>query len=204
MCKKALNERVLLETRLIKMIRMKPSTQRSYTFNQENKEISDNQNRKSLKEDKETQEKIKDENKKIETTETPVKAEEISKEENKEDLGSEDLKYVLDNWDGILNDIKKIRISFHAVIKEAEPTELNKNTLKLAFQPNYKFHYDTANKKENLDFFKAFINKKLNRDYDIEFFFDDGKKKVEIEEESEDIFQKAESFFGQKIEKIKD
>lgn len=204
MCKKALNERVLLETRLIKMIRMKPGTQRSYTFNQENKEISDNQNRKSLKEDKETQEKLKDENKKIETTETPVKAEEISKEENKEDLGSEDLKYVLDNWDGILNDIKKIRISFHAVIKEAEPTELNKNTLKLAFQPNYKFHYDTANKKENLDFFKAFINKKLNRDYDIEFFFDDGKKKVEIEEESEDIFQKAESFFGQKIEKIKD
>jgi hypothetical protein len=117
---------------------------------------------------------------------------------------SGDLKYILDNWDGILNDIKKIRVSFHAVVKEAEPTELKNNTLKLAFQPNYKFHYQTANKKENLDFFKAFINKKLNSSYDIEFFFNDGKKKVENEEESEDIFQKAESFFGQKVEKIKD
>jgi len=200
-CKKALNERVLIETRLIKMIRSKVNYRAKHSSNikiekTENvKEVSKSQ---KLDEDKKVStDKIGNEE---ENNEKPKEREITSTTED----SSGDLKYILDNWDGILNDIKKIRVSFHAVVKEAEPTELKNNTLKLAFQPNYKFHYQTANKKENLDFFKAFINKKLNSNYDIEFFFNDGKKKVKNEEESEDIFQKAESFFGQKVEKIKD
>ena len=201
-CKKALNEKVLLETRLIKMIRSKPnSTRYQEDISQKESVTVEKRSKKSLSNNKSSKDKIDEEVSK--KTEEKDIEKETSKTNNSNE-SSGDLKLVLDNWDGILNDIKKIRVSFHAIIKEAEPTELKGNTLKLAFQPNYKFHYDTANKKENLDFFEAFLNKKLNTNYDIEFFFDDGKKKVEIEEESEDIFQKAESFFGQKVEKIKD
>src|SRR6056297_2672309 len=104
----------------------------------------------------------------------------------------------------MLNEIKKTRISFHVIIKEAEPYELKGNTIKFVFQPNYKFHYDQATKKENLDFFTAFINKKINTDYKVEFSFKNGKKKVENEENSIDVIKKAEDFFGQKVKKIND
>jgi hypothetical protein len=38
----------------------------------------------------------------------------------------------------------------------------------------------------------------------VEFSFNDGKKKVENEEDSIDIIKEAEEFFGQKVEKIND
>ncbi len=202
LCKKALNERVLLETRLIKMIREKPAYR---TIHQE--EIKAEQTltksakiKKSFK--KEESNHNKTDNKKV--TKVKPSKEDKKDKEVKATSNSGDFNLVQESWDCILNEIKKIRVSFHAIIKEAEPYELKGNTLKFVFQPNYKFHYDQATKKENLDFFTAFINKKLGTDYSVEFSFNDGKKKVENEENSIDIITKAEEFFGQKVEKIND
>jgi len=198
LCKKALNERVLLETRLIKMIREKPAyrhvhQEESKTNQPVNKktEIKQGSKKQELnynkKEIKEKRTEKAEESKEIKATSNPG-----------------DFNLVVESWDGILNEIKKTRISFHAIIKEAEPYELKGNTIKFVFQPNYKFHYDQATKKENLDFFTAFINKKLNTDYKVEFSFNNGKKKVENEENSIDVIKKAEDFFGQKVKKIND
>jgi len=192
LCKKALNERVLLETRLIKMIREKPAQ----VYQQQDQK---QETQTVVKPEKKTSEKVNEEKKPSEKSETPDK-----KPEMKTTNSSGDFQLVVESWDAILNEIKKLRVSFHAVIKEAEPYELKGDTLKFVFQPNYKFHYDQATKKENLDFFTAFVNKKLNTDYNVEFSFNDGKKKVENEEDSIDIIKEAEEFFGQKVEKIND
>ncbi len=203
LCKKALNERVLLETRLIKMIREKPAYNYSHQEGTEKKQPASEKTKikaSSKKEEKLTDNKIESE---IETEEKTLEKNEENKVV-KTTPNKGDFNLVLESWDGILNEIKKIRVSFHAIIKEAEPFELKGNTLKFVFQPNYKFHYDQATKKENLDFFTAFINKKLKTDYKVEFSFNDGKKKAENEESSIDVIKKAEEFFGQKIEKIND
>jgi hypothetical protein len=174
------------------MIREKPAP----VYQQQNQQ----QEPKTLvKTEKKTSKKANEEKEPSEKLEAPDEKPEMKTTNN-----SGDFQLVVESWDGILNEIKKLRVSFHAVIKEAEPYELKGNTLKFVFQPNYKFHYDQATKKENLDFFKAFINKKLNTNYNVEFSFNDGKKKVENEEDSIDIIKEAEEFFGQKVEKIND
>jgi DNA polymerase-3 subunit gamma/tau len=192
LCKKALNERVLLETRLIKMIREKPAPVYQQQAQQQEPQTI-------VKPEKKTSEKVSEEKGPSEKLEAPDEKSEMKTTNN-----SGDFQLVVESWDGILNEIKKLRVSFHAVIKEAKPYELKGDTLKFVFQPNYKFHYDQATKKENLDFFTAFVNKKLNTDYKVEFSFNDGKKKVENEEDSIDIIKEAEEFFGQKVEKIND
>ncbi|MDW7669172.1 MAG: DNA polymerase III subunit gamma/tau, partial [Bacillota bacterium] len=139
LCKKALNERVLLETRLIKMIREKPA----YNYmHQEDKEKELTKSKKSkIKSSSKNEKKSKDTK-----TESEIVIEEKISEKNKENEvvkttpNSGDFNKVLESWDGILNEIKKLRISFHAIIKEAEPYGLKGDTLKFVFHPNYKFH----------------------------------------------------------------
>src|SRR6056297_258192 len=199
LCKKALNERVLLETRLIKMVREKPA----YRHIHQEKTKTDQSPIKETEIKPSPKKEEKPTNNKKERKEKRSKKGEETKE-IKTNPNSGDFNLLIESWDDILNEIKKIKVNFHAIIKEDKPYELKGNTLKFVFQPNYKFHYDQATKKENLDFFTAFINKKLNTDYKVEFSFNDGKKKVENEENSIDVIKKAEDFFGQKIKKIND
>lgn len=60
-------------------------------------------------------------------------------------------------WDIILNEIRRRKISAHAVLMEGKPAKIEENRLIIAFKEGFWFHKDATSKKSNSEFIENVI-----------------------------------------------
>lgn len=60
-------------------------------------------------------------------------------------------------WDIVLNEIRRRKISAHAVLMEGKPAKIEENRLIIAFKEGFWFHKDATSKKSNSEFIENVI-----------------------------------------------
>ena len=116
---------------------------------------------------------------------------------------SGDLKLIKDNWEIILESIKKQKISLNAIIKEAQPFKVINNEVILKFTEKYTFHMNRANTKESIELIEQIFKNILTRDFKIKFIIEDTSINESNEEIKTKLNQKAYELFGkEKVEII--
>ena len=113
-------------------------------------------------------------------------------------------KQVQDNWDLILQSVKKQRISLNAIVKESQPYRVVNGEVILRFAEQYTFHLNRANAKESIAFMEQVFKNILKKDLKVRFIIEDSKKKESDEEIRKKINEKAFELFGKDKVKIID
>lgn len=86
-----------------------------------------------------------------------------------------------DEWQIILQRIKKRKISLYAFLQEAELREGNNSKVILAFGPNSRFHKESVEKKENLQIIIDVLREIRGKDCQLECIIDDSNSSNELE-----------------------
>lgn len=188
MCKRAVNSRILLETRLIKLISVRTAVVE--TVYVEKPPIEDHSNRVES----------------VNVLDTNKVSNDESTMDSSVSLGDdgEILKQVQDNWDLILQTVRKHKISLNAIIKESKPHRVVKGQVILRFAEQYTFHLNRANAKESIEFMEQVFKNILKKDLKVKFIIEDSKKKESEEEIRQKINEKALELFGKEKLKIID
>lgn len=192
LCKRAVNSRILLETRLIKLLSVRTAAVETVYIE---KLVSESAPKQIVK----TETSHKDE---VSQTSNEAGNEAVS-EVIAEDDG-EILRQIQDNWDLILQTVKKRKISLNAIVKESQPHRVVKGEVILRFAEQYTFHLNRANAKESIEFMEQVFKNILKKDLKVRFIIEDSKKKESDEEIREKINEKAFELFGKEKVKIID
>jgi DNA polymerase-3 subunit gamma/tau len=178
LCKKAVNDRILLETRVIRLL----ST--SQMFKPE-----------AIQKKEDAVEIIpksqKNENK------ATLEPKNVTKPDNQKNT---ELKLIKDQWENILTAIKKEKVTFNAVLKEAEPFNVEGDEVSIRFGEKFSFHFKRANSKENIELLQRIISSILKKNCNIKFVIDNGDEdsSSEVSEQNlkEKLNQKTFDMFG--------
>ena len=185
LCKKAVNDRILLETRLIRLLSKEQPTKSEVTHMSE-----------SLKET------IKKDPPKI-----TQEMQEPSSLKQQKNISNPELKLIKDQWENILAAIKKEKVTFNAVLKEAEPFEVSGDEVVIKFGKKYNFHFKRANNKENTELLQHIISNIIKKNCTVRFVIanDDKENTVSVSKQKlkEELNQKTFELFGEdKVEII--
>ena len=194
LCKRAVNSRILLETRLIKMLstRTQPAVETVY-IERPGVEVKQKEAAKSQG----TQE--YERAAKVENTRTVAAPEAVVSSGNEtaeQSTGepfepqtvamsgddSEILSQVQENWGLILQTVKKQRISLNAIVKESQPWKVVNGQVILRFAEQYTFHLNRANAKASIELMEQVFKNILKKDLKVKFVIEDTKKKESDEE----------------------
>jgi DNA polymerase-3 subunit gamma/tau len=178
LCKKAVNDRILLETRVIRLLStskmLKPEAIQKKEPTVEivpKKQKNDSQ-----------------------ATLEPITATNPHNQKNTE------LKLIKDQWENILAVIKKEKVTFNAVLKEAEPFNVVGDEVIIRFGEKFSFHFNRANSKENIELLQRIISSILKKNCSVKFVIDNGDEdsSSEISEQNlkEKLNQKTFDMFG--------
>ena len=213
-CKRALNPRVLLETKLIKMLH-KVDTVNLEALVKRIEELEKRKQTPQLQtypkiEGKGIKAKSWDKEKsKVETkfTKRPVEKE-INKSENlqepvekKIDKSDEAIyNAIVKGWQDILKEIRRENAGLQAIIRESELAgEKNKKVI-FEFDPKFTFHISAANQPKNKEKFKEVISNFLNEDCQVEFITKKEEKAVKPKITIEDVYEDLKNEFGEIVE----
>lgn len=189
LCKKAVNDRILLETRVIRLLSgsrmVKPET---FQKKELTEEITH----------------TKQKNESQASTEPITAPKTVTKPDNQKNA---DLKLVKDQWENILTAIKKEKVTFNAVLKEAEPVNVVGDEVSIRFGEKFSFHFKRANSKENIELLQRIISSILKKNCNIKFVIDNGDEdsSSEVSEQNlkKKLNQKTFDMFGEdKVEII--
>jgi DNA polymerase-3 subunit gamma/tau len=203
LCKKTVNGRILLETRIIKLLSLSFEAPMVLAdkdiVNIKPERVRKEEKAKTLDIEATEEDKLKPDNKQHKDMNISNKVHGSNK--------SEDFKLIKSNWDNILKRIKRKKISLNAVIKEGKPCSVENDEIVIRFAENYTFHYNKANTKESIELVQGVINGLLNRNFKVKFIIEGSEKNEAVEESSEEIKakvnQKAFEIFGKdKVEII--
>lgn len=203
LCKKTVNGRILLETRIIKLLSLSFEAPMVLAdkdiVNIKPERVRKEEKAKTLDIEATEEDKLKPDNKQHKDMNISNKVHGSNK--------SEDFKLIKSNWDNILKRIKREKISLNAVIKEGKPCSVENDEIVIRFAENYTFHYNKANTKESIELVQGVINGLLNRNFKVKFIIEGSEKNEAVEESSEEIKakvnQKAFEIFGKdKVEII--
>lgn len=209
-CKRALNPKILLETKLIKMMH------NSNAFNIEEliKRIEMLEN--GIKSDKPIN--IKDANTlpkrkeiKVEksainlTTEQPSTKVEKSEEDKpvkkliSGNMDDEEIHNgVVNGWQNILRKIRSENAGLQAIIRECNIVEVKNKKIIFEFDPKFTFHINAANQTKNKIKFKEVLSSFLNIECEIEFIIkNEQKKQSKPKQTIEDIYEDLKNEFGE-------
>ncbi len=185
LCKKAVNDRILLETRVIRLLsnsqKLKPEAIQKREPTEEiitKKQKNDRQATAEPKTDKKS-----------------------------DNYANTELKLIKEQWENILAVIKKEKVTFNAVLKEAEPFKVEGDEVTIRFGEKFSFHFKRANNKENTELLQRVISSILKKNCVVKFVIDNGDKdsssKVSEQELKEKLNQKTFDMFGEdKVEII--
>lgn len=213
LCKRAVNSRILLETRLIKLLstrraaavetvyiekpvgenQLKQASNTEYSPKRGTEAKTETRHAGGLNSDSGAGDEAASSYN--ETVEEPVV------------LSGDDadiFKQVQDNWDLILQSVKKQRISLNAIVKESQPYRVVNGEVILRFAEQYTFHLNRANAKESIAFMEQVFKNILKKDLKVRFIIEDSKKKESDEEIRKKINEKAFELFGKDKVKIID
>jgi DNA polymerase-3 subunit gamma/tau len=105
-------------------------------------------------------------------------------------------------WDAILKEIRKKRVSVHAVLMEGRPVGVDKNALLIAFKDGYGFHKEATGNSPNKEFIEGVIGELLGQKISIKCVMEEEVASLstaakEISASQEDIeVQKIIELFG--------
>lgn len=210
-CKRALNPRVLLETKLIKMMHTSKDLNvdelikriellensikngASTYSNDENikvKQKSSKSNFVATQKPEQTKKEIEDNkfDKKTESKKIAV--------ENMDDKSM--LNAVVDGWQEILKKIRSENAGLQAIIRECKIIEVKNKKAVFEFDPKFTFHINAANQAKNKLKFKEVLSSFLNTECEVEFIIKKEEKKTSKPEQTiEDIYEDLRNEFGE-------
>jgi DNA polymerase III subunit gamma/tau len=209
-CKRALNPKILLETKLIKMMH------NSNAFNIEEliKRIEMLEN--GIKSDKpinikdvntlpkQKEVKVEKSATNLSTEQPPVKAE--KSEEDKPikkhvsgNMDDEEIHNgVVNGWQNILRKIRSENAGLQAIIRECKIVEVKNKKIIFEFDPKFTFHINAANQPKNKIKFKEVLSSFLNTECEVEFIIkNEQKKQSKPKQTIEDIYEDLKSEFGE-------
>lgn len=212
-CKRALNPRILLETKLIKLMhnsnffsfdeyiaRLEKLEQNviSGVMVNDNLEISRNTTAKPKAVKLKTEGAIKQENKEKHISESP-----IATNQNYDDNSIHNA--IISGWQDILKIIRSENAGLQAIIRECKLVSVNNKKATFEFDPKFTFHINAANQPKNKSKFKEVLTSYLNTDCDVEFIIKNENKTVAKKQKQtmEDVYEDLKSEFGEdKVEFI--
>ena len=216
-CKKALNPRVLLETKLIKMLHNVHYVNLDVLVERiENIESSINgkyQPKDAVKEPESTENierTIKTTSVKKTEKEDILKTEKIenvdknkeealeNKQQNKSDQAIFDA--IISEWQSLLKEIRRENAGLQAIIRESKLTEVINKKAVFEFDPKFTFHINAANQPKNKEEFKEILSRFLNEKCEVEFITKKEIKNVKPKTTIKDVYKDLKSEFGEIVE----
>lgn len=132
----------------------------------------------------------------------------VAEEEDEEFYGKEvvipetagpDITTVREEWNELIEEIGKVKISAATYLSEGEPQKLEKGVLTISFPKGFSLHKEALERKENKQVVEEHLSKKYNRHLRVHFVLSH-KEKAEIAEiKAHPEVQSALEFFGGKI-----
>ncbi len=216
-CKKALNPRVLLETKLIKMLHNVHYVNLDVLVERiENIESSINgkyQPKDAVKEPESTENierTIKTTSVKKTEKEDILKTEKIenvdknkeealeNKQQNKSDQAIFDA--IISEWQSLLKEIRRENAGLQAIIRESKLTEVINKKAVFEFDSKFTFHINAANQPKNKEEFKEILSRFLNEKCEVEFITKKEIKSVKPKTTIKDVYKDLKSEFGEIVE----
>nr|WP_312579520.1 DNA polymerase III subunit gamma/tau [Sedimentibacter sp.] len=208
-CKRALNPKILLETKLIKIMH-KPD---SFNINELIKRIekleSSIKNGASMYID-DTNESPKQKTVRAkspsitqqEQTSNEHAKTETSKPIKKNIAGNMDdesiYNGVVDGWQNILKKVRSENAGLQAIIRECNIVEVKNKKIMFEFDPKFTFHINAANQPKNKIKFKEILSSFLNTECEVEFIIkNEQKKQSKPKQTIEDIYEDLKNEFGE-------
>ncbi len=148
------------------------------------------------------------ESKELETEELEsTKLEIKEKKQNK----SIDFEALIKDWDRILKEIKKRKISVHAILMEGNPVCIENNSLIVVFKDGFGFHKEAASKNPYKEFIENIIQKITGQKIHLKCVMEDemqnfsaAKDETSATQTEDEEVQKIIDLFGEEIVEIID
>ncbi|WMJ78256.1 MULTISPECIES: DNA polymerase III subunit gamma/tau [unclassified Sedimentibacter] len=218
-CKRALNPRVLLEAKLIKMLNKVEDLNIGSLINriEELENSIKNGNTATVIKTKppagrhvaaETRKKsapagnaLNPENFEIKKQDT---SEKIVKEEQFENKSDEAIyNAIINNWQAILKKVRSENAGLQAIIRESRLHEVKNKKAVFEFDPKFTFHINAANQPKNKVKFKEVLSGILNEECEVEFTIKKDEKPIKPKHTIEDIYEDVVREFGEEIVEFK-
>ena len=207
-CKRALNPRVLLETKLIKMLHnlnyvnldslikriedIESNMQGNYQAQNFERKIEV----KTTKVNKVPESKIERSKKPEKIVQEPLQKKEFENKSDEVIFNS-----IIDGWQSILKEIRSENAGLQAIIRESKLAEVINKKAVFVFDPKFTFHISAANQPKNKQKFKEILSNFLNDNCEVEFTTA-GKeiKQVNPKTTIEDVYEDLKNEFGEIVE----
>ena len=207
-CKRALNPRVLLETKLIKMLHnlnyvnldslikriedIESNMQGNYQPQNFERKIEV----KTTKVNKVPESKIERSKKPEKIVQEPLQKKEFENKSDEVIFNS-----IIDGWQSILKEIRSENAGLQAIIRESKLAEVINKKAVFVFDPKFTFHISAANQPKNKQKFKEILSSFLNDNCEVEFTTA-GKeiKQVNPKTTIEDVYEDLKNEFGEIVE----
>lgn len=207
-CKRALNPRVLLETKLIKMLHnlnyvnldslikriedIESNMQGNYQPQNFERKIEV----KTTKVNKVPESKIERSKKPEKIVQEPLQKKEFENKSDEVIFNS-----IIDGWQSILKEIRSENAGLQAIIRESKLAEVINKKAVFVFDPKFTFHISAANQPKNKQKFKEILSNFLNDNCEVEFTTA-GKeiKQVNPKTTIEDVYEDLKNEFGEIVE----
>jgi DNA polymerase-3 subunit gamma/tau len=227
-CKKALNPRVLLETKLIKMLhnvhyvnldelvkRIK-NIENTLNGNYQPKDalikreiktdniINEPEGKENIERTKKTANAKKTEKEdtlnreKIENIDENKEEARANNQQNKSDQAIFDA--IINEWQSLLKEIRRENAGLQAIIRESKLTEVINKKAVFEFDPKFTFHINAANQPKNKEEFKEILSRFLNEKCEVEFITKKEIKNVKPKTTIKDVYEDLKSEFGEIVE----
>jgi DNA polymerase-3 subunit gamma/tau len=218
-CKRALNSRVLLETKLIKMLHFINNSGmddlisriEELESNIKNNSFTVKQTKTDIKRNtaKDTEKAV------INQTKMPEQADsehsgnqEFSNAEQKVkhyDNKSDEAIYnaITNGWQEILKKVRSENAGLQAIIRESRLYEVTNKKAVFEFDPKFTFHISAANQPKNRQKFKEILSSFVNEDCEVEFIIKKEEKSIKTKQTIEDVYEDLKNEFGEEIVEFK-
>ena len=217
-CKRSLNPRVLLETKLIKLLHPLNNTSiealmakieelenniKNNNFNYSSTSIKTPTRKQAYAEPKATYTEAKKQE------DSFSKADENQKDEQKVQIKSFESKSdeaifdtIINGWQNILKQIRSENAGLQAIIRESKLTEVINKKAIFEFDPKFTFHINAANQPKNKQKFKEVLQNYLNDECEVEFIIKKEKEEKSIKPKKtiEDVYEDLKNEFGDIVE----
>lgn len=212
-CKRALNPRVLLETKLIKMLNVSKNFNIEELMNRiimlenniNNNSFAEKQSKPAKRPAAEIEKpvfnEVKVQKQATETKEHTEPVKEVKSFENKSDEAIYDA--IIKGWQTILKKVRIENAGLQAIIRESKLDGVINKKAVFEFDPKFTFHINAANQPKNKQKFKEVISDFLNEDCEVEFIIKKEEKSTKPKQTIDDVYADLVNEFGEEIVELK-
>jgi DNA polymerase-3 subunit gamma/tau len=212
-CKRALNPRVLLETKLIKMLNVVQNSNIDGLISRiaeleniiKNNSFPEKQTRTVNRTVAKEPERPMVNDAKTQPAERTVPSQEVSEPKTFENKSDEAIyNTIINGWQSILKKIRSENAGLQAIIRESKLAEVINKKAVFEFDPKFTFHISAANQPKNKQKFKEVLSSFLNEDCEVEFIIKNEEKSVKPKKTIDDVYADLVNNFGEEIVVLKE